>query len=160
MNREKPLAPARLLVPCFLLLAIHLAGQTPGAPGLPPDSSAIRKDTARDQSDTIIVPYGFGPDLTITAASFRIDSTGDTPDGVRTATLPFTTTWPAFMAQMDKNPRPYTFWVRCRLQNHSAGTLDISIYCGDINYIDGWFIGSGDPPQRMTGGSLRPPISG
>lgn len=147
-------ALAGLLIPCFLLPAIHLAGQTPNASAPPPGASV----QPRDQSDTIIVPYGFGSDLTITAAAFRIDSTTDTPDGVRTATLPFTTAWPAFTAQMDKNPRPYTFWVRCRLQNHSAGTLDISIYCGDINYIDGWFTGPGDSPQRMTGGSLRPSI--
>jgi signal transduction histidine kinase len=194
-----------LLLSGFLLPATHLAGQTPDSSArLPKLSSEVIPVT--NGSDTIILSYGFGSRLIISNPAFRIDSTGVAPDGPRiialpynvnpgpgTATapitansgpeinaLPFTATWPELLQRMNKNPRPYTFWIRCGLQNHSDSTLDISIYCGDINYIDGWFISSDqtqrpdhspqqqnhppqqpNPPlQQMAGGSLRPPIPG
>jgi len=93
MNREGSLLSAGLLITGFLLLATHLAGQTP-------DSSVRRIGMSADGSDTIILSYGFGSSLTVTAPSFRIDSTSVIPTfridsnarpGPSTATLPFTT---------------------------------------------------------------------
>ncbi|HEY4209008.1 MAG TPA: 7TM diverse intracellular signaling domain-containing protein [Puia sp.] len=100
--------------------------------------------------DTSIVTYGFHGELTIVAPSFHIDS------GAQTRAV----SWPRFMQSMYSDPRPYIFRVQCGLQNNSDSSVDISIYCGSINYADAWYTSSGHAAVHVSGGSLRPPIPG
>jgi signal transduction histidine kinase len=97
-----------------------------------------------------LVTYGFRNELLLTSPDFTIDS-GDDHRPV---------TWSQFLERMDKDPRPYTFRVRIGLQNISDSPLDISIYCGTINYTDGRFIGTRRDTIQLVGGSLRPPVPG
>ena len=113
-----------------------------------------------------LIKYGYGPQLSFTTPVFRIDSpssrssSGQKPDIRQVQAAAFDRPYTSWIRQLLRDPGVYTFWIRFRLENHSDSALALSIYCGDLNYTDGWWVNPGHPLQQVSGGSLRPPISG
>jgi signal transduction histidine kinase len=109
-----------------------------------PDSNQFHSGPSTDSS---LITYGFRNELLTTSPTSSIDS-GDDRRVV---------SWSQFMQVMAKDPRPYIFRVKFGLKNNSDSPLDISVYCGTINYTDGRFIAIRRDTVQLKGGSLRPP---
>jgi signal transduction histidine kinase len=113
-----------------------------------------------------LIKYSFGPQLSFTTPVFRIDSnssrtgSGQKPDIRQVQGVAFDRPYTSWIQQLLRDPWVYTFWVRFQLENHSDSALALSIYCGDLNYTDGWWASPGHPLQQISGGSLRSPIPG
>lgn len=67
----------------------------------------------------------------------------------------FTIPYDSLLRQLYRDPRHYVFWIKLNLQNHSDSNLDLSVYCGDINFTDLWLVSDGRPMQHVMGGNLR-----
>ncbi|HXB93087.1 MAG TPA: 7TM diverse intracellular signaling domain-containing protein, partial [Puia sp.] len=135
-----------------MLLATRLGAQAP-EPSAAPRSSM---DTTLPEP---LQQYGFGSNLSFTGAAYRVD-TGRLPDlrEVRSAT--FSLTFESWIQQLSGGPGKRIFWMRFGLRNNSDTTLLCSVYCGDLSYIDMWYMSRGFPVQQMSGGTLRPPLAG
>jgi signal transduction histidine kinase len=113
-----------------------------------------------------LIKYGFGRDLAVTSGVYcRIDTlSGAHTGGEDTPEIPvgraFTTSYPAFVRQLNLDPRPYIFWQKFGLQNRTAATLNLSVYCGFLDYADLYFVSPGRPVQKVSGGYLRRPPAG
>jgi signal transduction histidine kinase len=116
-----------------------------------------------------LMKYGFGRELSVdgivtclidTVRSHGIgDRNGEADDvsaGIgeiqnRAFNVPFD----SMVRQLYRNPAPYTFWLKFALQNNSDSVLDLSIYCGNLNYTGLYFLSPGRPMQRVRAGDLR-----
>jgi signal transduction histidine kinase len=121
---------------------------------------AICPPVAAQPASPSLTTYGLSPALTIIGPpAFRIDEESR-PDLQQVEQAPFPLSYDSFTRQLSRNPRPYTFWIRCALSNGSDSALGISIYCGDLNYIDAWWVSPDQPARQISGGTLRPPFTG
>lgn len=129
-----------------------------------------------------LIKYGFGKDLAITSGLYCLIDTiraGGRNDAVKTGTtkggpaktdagsgneIPpgraFNTPYTVFTRQLSTGPRPYIFWQRVGLQNRTGAALDLSVYCGFVDYSNLFFVSPGRPVQQVSGGNLRRPPSG
>jgi signal transduction histidine kinase len=121
-----------------------------------------------------LVKYGFVGELVIdggvsclidTLRSHGIGDRNGEADDVSTGieqiqNRAFNVPFDSMMRQLKRNPAPYTFWLKFALQNNSDSVLDLSIYCGNLNYTGLYLISPGRPMQRVRAGDLRrPPVS-
>ena len=81
----------------------------------------------------------------------------------RARDLDFTVPYDSILRQLEKNPAHFAFWEKFELQNNSDSALELSVICGDINYIDLYLLPStGSPTGPPMGSPTRslkvPPI--
>jgi len=139
------------LFPLFLLPRLLPAQQDPG-----PDLS--------------VTLHGLGKELIAGKPSFFIDTAhpvrpgqsdhSTRPDLPRTELSgilerSFNTPYSSFIRQLSHNPVPYIFWLQVELQSQSDSALDLSVYCGYLNYTDLYFVSPGHSLQKAEGGNLR-----
>ncbi len=152
-------ASLSLLSALLLLLPVLLfAGQPPGqGPGQAP------------QPDTAVVKRGFGEKLILgsgvsclilpetNTGAVKGAESGPGPGGDlgQIQSRPFTVAYDSLLRQLYRDPRHYTFWEKMDLQNNSDSALDLSVFCGDINFTDLWLVSSGRLLQHVMGGNLR-----
>jgi signal transduction histidine kinase len=67
----------------------------------------------------------------------------------------FSVSYDSLLRLISKDPRHFVFWEKFALQNNSDSSLDISVNCGDLNYIDLYLMTPGYPVQWVMGGNLR-----
>jgi signal transduction histidine kinase len=121
-----------------------------------------------------VAKYGFGRELLIddgvsclidTIRSHGIGARNGESDDVSAGigevqNRAFSVSFDSMLRQLYRNPAPFAFWLKFGLQNNSDTTLDLSIYCGNLNYTDLYFVSSGRPIQRVSAGDLRRPPAG
>ena len=156
---QLPIAPKlrhHIPILTLLLLPLWLSAQRDGSRAAHPDSTrAAHPDTSP------LSKFGFGPELTLTSApEFRIDTFTSAPDRTLARQSPFSLSYSSWLQQLLNNPKPYTFWIRCGIANRSDSTVSLSVYLGNLDYTDGWWVSPGHPDQRATSGQLRPPLPG
>ncbi|HVU57566.1 MAG TPA: 7TM diverse intracellular signaling domain-containing protein [Puia sp.] len=164
-----------VIIAPLLLLTSGLHSQSPAAAhsGTLPSSTTARSGPPSPfdsvwlrlpgpSPDSSLVKYGFHDQLLTTAPGFFIDSGRhrliDSPG--RMIIQPFHATWSGVTRLIEKDPASYDFWIRFWLKNDSDSSLDVSIFCGNINYTDVWFSSPGHAPVHLSGGSLRSPLPG
>jgi signal transduction histidine kinase len=99
--------------------------------------------------------YGFKNELRVDSGSAcLIDPSKklDIRDAVR---LPFTGSAAVFFQQLRTNPSTADFWLKFGLQNNSDSSLRVYVYCGELDYIDLYFLEPGRAPRQVSGGDLR-----
>ncbi|MDP4218416.1 MAG: 7TM diverse intracellular signaling domain-containing protein [Bacteroidota bacterium] len=74
---------------------------------------------------------------------------------------PFTVSFDSMQSQLNRDPRPFTFWIKFGLRNNADSALDLSLYCGNLNYVSLYFVTAGRVDQQVKAGDLRraPPNS-
>jgi len=108
-----------------------------------------------DTSPSAINIYGFRNELAVTSKiSYYIDSTNKSGIDELQHKV-FSISDAAFTNQLNKNPLPYTFWLKFGLQNNSDSALLLYIFCGELDYIDLHFISPNYTEQYVEGGYLR-----
>jgi len=142
--------------------------QTPSLP------VAAQKDTTRPgrtvpatsdrtvpiESGVPLRTFGFGSTLVLTSLpSFYIERAA-IPDLRQAQQAAFDLPYDSFEFRLLHDPRPYIFWIRLSVRNDSDSTLLIDIYNANLNYTDCWWVSPGQPVSRVSGGTLRPPVSG
>jgi hypothetical protein len=68
--------------------------------------------------------------------------------------------YPTAAAQIGSGPGSATVWLKCGLENNTNSRLNLSLYIGDLNYLDLFFVSVGRPLQQVRGGNLRRAVSG
>jgi signal transduction histidine kinase len=68
---------------------------------------------------------------------------------------PFTVSFDSLLGQLNKDPKPFTFWIRFGLRNNADSALDLSLYCGNLNYVNLYVVASGQVDQEVKAGDLR-----
>jgi signal transduction histidine kinase len=131
-------------------------GQTmPVASGIAPQPG-----TGAGASDSPLRTYGFGSTLVLLSPpSFHIER-AVLPDLRKVQQAVFDLPYDSFETRLLHDPRPYIFWIRCTVRNDSDSTLLIDIYNSTLNYTDCWWVSPGQPVSRVSGGTLRPALSG
>ena len=163
-----PLFTTLLLLPCWLP-AQQDSGSSPArppvrdsfpvlSPARPPAQGALPVQIP-DSLPTPLQKYGFGPELSFTDVSCKID-TGRQPDFRQAQSSPFSLSYSSWFRQLAKDPRARIFWLRFGLYNNSGSPLDCRIYCGDLNYADLWYVTPGHSIQQIASGTLRSPLTG
>lgn len=74
----------------------------------------------------------------------------------------FTTSWPRFYDQLINSPRPYVFWLQAGLRNEGDSTLDLSLACGNLDFVDVWLLPERTHAAQPNGPrepALRSPMS-
>ena len=142
--------------------------QTPSLP------VAAQKDTTRPgrtvaatsdrtvpiESGVPLRTFGFSSTLVLTSLpSFHIERAA-IPDLRQAQQAAFDLPYDSFEFRLLHDPRPYIFWIRLSVRNDSDSTLLIDIYNANLNYTDCWWVSPGQPVSRVSGGTLRPPVSG
>ena len=142
--------------------------QTPSLP------VAAQKDTTRPgrtvaatsdrtvpiESGVPLRTFGFSSTLVLTSLpSFHIERAA-IPDLRQAQQAAFDLPYDSFAFRLHHDPRPYIFWIRLSVRNDSDSTLLIDIYNANLNYTDCWWVSPGQPVSRVSGGTLRPPVSG
>jgi signal transduction histidine kinase len=96
--------------------------------------------------DSPLVVHGFGPALVTGKVSCTI-----IPDGGTAYAVPFD----SLLRRLYRDPRHNRFRLGFTLQNTGDSALDLSFFCGDLNYTDLYLKTSGQPPVTVSGGNLR-----
>jgi signal transduction histidine kinase len=96
--------------------------------------------------DSPLVVHGFGPALVTGKPSCIIIPDIGAPYGV---------TFDSLIRQIYRDPRHNRFQVSFTVQNTTDSPLDLSIYCGDLNYIDLYLRSPGLAVVKVPGGNLR-----
>jgi signal transduction histidine kinase len=68
---------------------------------------------------------------------------------------PFPISFDSLLGQLNRDPRPFTFWIRFGVQNDTDSALDLSLYCGNLNYVNLYFVTAGQVMQKVKAGDLR-----
>jgi signal transduction histidine kinase len=124
-----------------------------------PAASSLAPRPATAASDTPLRTYGFGSTLALTSLpSFYIERSAN-PDLRKAQQAAFDLSYDSFETRLLHDPHPYIFWIRCTIRNDSDSTLLIDIYNANLNYTDCWWVSPGQPVSRVSGGTLRPPLS-
>lgn len=119
---------------CFLLLAANGSAQEKTAP---------------------ITIIGFRQQLSLAGnISCLIDSNRFSSIS-QIAEMPFTVSFDSLVHRLNQSPSSQAFWLKCRLLNNTDSALALYVYCGDLDYIDLYFISAGQLLQFSQGGSLR-----
>ncbi|HEX4852429.1 MAG TPA: 7TM-DISM domain-containing protein, partial [Puia sp.] len=112
----------------------------------------------RAQHDSVISAidvYGFEHELTVTSKlSFFIDSLANS-DINRVLQQNFQDSFRIYDDSLNQNPQKHIFWLKFGVKNISDKPLLLHLYCGDLDYIDLFFITDHKIDQKALGGELR-----
>jgi signal transduction histidine kinase len=138
---------------CLLILPALLFAQ-----------QATQADTpvpGRTQVDTPVSIHGFGGKLILTGGpSCLILPETSSSDFGRVRTLEFPLPYDSLLHQLSRDPGHFVFWEKFGVQNNSDSALDLSVNCGDLNYIDLFLLSPGHPGRWAQGGNLRRAAAG
>ncbi len=125
------------LLACVIFLPLKAAGQE------------------LDTSTNNISVKGFSvSDLQESAISYYIDSSGKSElDRIRQTA--FSLPYISFVSQLYKSPSSQALWLKFDLASQTDSALKIYLYCGNINYIDLYFVSGTHPVRHIEGGNLH-----
>ena len=67
----------------------------------------------------------------------------------------FDVPWLQVLEQLNRNPRPFVFWLQTGLRNGGDSVLDLSLGYGELDFVDVWLADTGSAGRATSSPSLH-----